>query len=225
MSPREELLDELDHLATVEHALCVEYLFLDCALVDRGPAFNLALGAMFQLRRLNDVLVTPGQAGNLSRAPEVRGTPPVAFAPLDASQLDGMLDREYAIAAAVDRRYAVASTLLDAVPDLDPDLREQIASVLEGGTGHAAEFTSFREPLDGRSPSEYLRPVHDPASDDETTLQSISEREYRLIVGLLAEHFAGLNGLTLLALARDAMRTLGDIHSLLVERNLLPLFD
>jgi hypothetical protein len=44
VSPREELLDELDHLATVEHALCVEYLFLDCALVDRGPAFNLALG-------------------------------------------------------------------------------------------------------------------------------------------------------------------------------------
>jgi hypothetical protein len=178
---------------------------------------------MFQLRRLNDVLVTAGQAGNMNRAAEVRGTPPVAFAPLDASQLDRRLDRGYAIAAAVDRRYTVASTLLDAVADLDPDLRDSIAGALEGGTGHAAELTSFREPLDGRPPAEYLRPVHAPASDDETTLQSVSQREYRLIVGLLAEHFAGLNGLTLLALARDAMRTLGD--SLLAERDLLPLFD
>ncbi len=96
MSPWEELLDELDHLATVEHALCVEYLFLDCALVDRGPGFNLALSAMFQLRRVNDAQVTAGRGGNMTRAAQVRGTPPVTFAPLVASQLVGMLDRESA---------------------------------------------------------------------------------------------------------------------------------
>lgn len=225
MSPLAELLDELDHLATVEHALCVEYLFLDCALVDRGPGVNLALTAMFQLRRVNEALVMAGQAGNMTRAAQVRWTPPVAFAPLDATQLVGVLEREYAIASAVDRRYAVAGSLLDAATELDPDLRDRIAGALEGGTGHADAFTSFREPLDGRPPAEYLRPVREPEGDGETTLQTVSLRQYGLIVRLLEEHFAVADELTMLALAKDAMTTLDGILLLLAERNLLPRFD
>jgi hypothetical protein len=225
MSPREELLAELDHLATVEHALCVEYLFLDCALVDRGPGINLALGTMFQLRRVNEALVMAGQSGNMSRAAQVRGIPPLAFAPLDASQLDGVLGRESAIAAAVDARYAIAGSLLSLVADLDPGLRDRIDGVVDSGAGHAAEFISFRESLAGRPPAEYLRPVREPADDSDTTLRSISQGGYRLIIQLLQEQFAGPGGLTMLALARDAMRTLDGILFLLAERNLLPLFD
>jgi hypothetical protein len=222
MSPREQLFDELDHLATVEHALCVEYLLLDCALVDRGPGFNLALTAMFQLRMLNDALVAAGQAGDLARATEVRGTPPTVFAPLVAGQLDGILDREYAIAVAVDARYAIAGSLLGYVPDLEPELRDLIIRAVDAGVGHAAAVTSLREKL---SPTDYLRPVREPAGDVEETLQSVSLREYRLIVRLLEEHFAGSEELTMLVLAKDAMTTLQGILFLLTERNLLPLFD
>lgn len=225
MSPREELFDELDHLATVEHALCVEYLLLDCALVDRGPGFNLALTAMFQLRMLNDALVAAGQAGNMARATEVRGTPPTAFAPLVAGALDGILDRESAIAVAVDARYAVAGSLLGSVPELEPELRDLITRALDGGVGHAAAIASLREALDGLSPADYLRPVREPAGEVAETLQSVSLREYRLIVRLLEEHFAGSEELTMLALAKDAMSALQGILFLLTERNLLPLFD
>jgi hypothetical protein len=212
-------------LATVEHALCVEYLFLDCVLVDRGPGIDLAFASMFQLRRLNDTLATAGQAGNMTRAAQVRGTPPVAFAPLDAGQLDGVLERESKIAAAVDARYAVAGSLLGSAADLDPGLRDQIAGLVESGAGHAAAFTSFRESLDGRPPAEYLRQVREPADEGDATLQSISLRQYGLIVALLEQHFAAPDGLTMLALARDAMRTHQGILFLLAERNLLPLFD
>lgn len=214
-----ELLDELDHLATVEHALCVQYLFLDCALVEPGSGGNLALTAMFQIRQVNDVLVTAGLAGNLARAEAVRGTPPVPFPPLTVGGLD--LDQQGAIAVAVDRRYATARALLDSDPDVKADLRDRIAAVLDAGSGRAAAFESFRESL----PANYLRPVREPADDVETTLQSIGLREYSLIVQLLQEHFAGPTGLTLLALARDAMRTLQEIFFLLTERDLLPRFD
>ena len=221
MTPREKLLDELDHLATVEHALCVEYLFLDCALVNRGPGFNLSLSAMFQLRRLNDALVMAGQPGNLTRATQVRGTPPVAFAPLDETQLDGLLEREYAIALAVDARYAVATSLLAAVDDLDPDLHGRVTSAIEGGGGHAAAFASLRDEL----PEEYLRPVREPVDESDDTLRLLSLREYGLIVRLLEEHFAAPEALTMLALAKDAMRSLDGVMFLLAERNLLPRFD
>jgi hypothetical protein len=223
MTPREKLLDELDHLATVEHALCVEYLFLDCALAERGSGENLALAAMSQLRQLNDALVLAGQPGNMTRAAQVRGTPPVAFAPLDASQLDGVLDREYTIAAAVDARYAVAVGLLASVADLDPELRDRIAATIASGAGHVAAFVSFRDSLAGLP---FLRPVREPADEVESTMRSMSQREYGLIVQLLENHFAGAaDDLTLLALARTAMRTLDDILTLLAERDLLPLFD
>lgn len=226
MSPLDKLLDELDHLATVEHALCVEYLFLDCALVERGPGENLALAAMSQLRQLDDALVLAGGAGNMTRAAQVRGTPPVAFAPLDASQLDGVLDREYAIAVAVDARYAVAVALLASVAELDPELRDRIAGTVGSGTGHAAAFASFRDSLEDRPPAEFLRRVREPADEVETTMRSMSRREYGLIVQLLESYFAEpTDDLTMLALAKIAMGTLEDILFLLAERNLLPLFD
>jgi len=219
MPASDELLDELDHLATVEHALCVQYLFLDCALVEPGSAFNLALTAMSQIRQVNDVLVTAGLTGNLARAEAVRATPPVPFAPLVAGGID--LARQSLIAVAVDRRYATARALLDSDPAVDSDLRDRIAGALDGGAGHAAAFESLRESL----PEVYLRRVREPADEGETTLRSIGLREYNLIVQLLQEHFTGANGLTLLAIARDAMRTLQEVFFLLTERDLLPRFD
>ncbi|MGH3879363.1 MAG: hypothetical protein ACRDSK_20235 [Actinophytocola sp.] len=221
MTPLAKLLDELDHLATVEHALCVEYLFLDCALVERGPGINLAMASMYPLRRLNEALVAAGGASNLTPAAQVRGTPPVAFAPLDATQLDGLLAREYAIAQAVDARYAVVGSLLASVTDLDPDLHSQLTGAIEDGGGHAAAFASLRDEL----PEKFLRPVREPVDEADDTLRSLSLGSYGLIVRLLEEHFAVPGGLNMLALARDAMTTLRGVMFLLAERNLLPRFD
>jgi hypothetical protein len=221
MTPLAKLLDELDHLARVEHALCVEYLFLDCALVDRGPAINLAMATMPRLRQLNEGLVKAGGTANLTPATEVRGTPPVAFAPLDATQFDGLLEREHAIAQAVDRRYAVAATLLASVDDLDPELHSRLSGAIEGGDGHASAFASFRDEL----PEEYLRPVREPVDDSDDILRMLSLGEHGLIVRLLEQHFATPDELDMLTLAKDAMTTLRGILFLLAERNLLPRFD
>jgi hypothetical protein len=221
MTPLAKLLDELDHLATVEHALCVEYLFLDCALVDRGAGINLAMAPMSRIRRLNEALVAAGGTSNPTRAAEVRGTPPVAFAPLDASQFDGLLAREYAIARAVDARYAVAASLLADVTGLDPDPHSQLAGTIEDGGGHAAAFASFRDEL----PERFLRPVREPVDEADDTLRSLSLGSYGLIVRLLEAHFAVPGELDMLALARDAMTSLRGVMFLLAERNLLPRFD
>jgi len=220
MTPLAKLLDELDHLATVEHALCVEYLFLDCALVGRGAGINLAMASMYPFRRLNEALAAAGGTSNLTRAAQVRGTPPVAFAPLDATQFDGLLAREYAIAQAVDARYAVAASLLAEVTGLDPDLHSQLAGAIEGG-GHAAAFASLRDEL----PERFLRPVREPVDEADDTLRSLSLGSYGLIVRLLEEHFAEPCKLNMLTLAKDEMTTLRGVLFLLAERNLLPRFD
>src|SRR4051794_26898513 len=94
---------------------------MECALghgADSAPApvaeaaaaaHSLAVGQMRRLRAINHLLTFAGRDAELGRAIELRQPAPaaaIAFAPLTAAQLDGMLDREYALATAVDARYA-----------------------------------------------------------------------------------------------------------------------
>ena len=122
---REQVLDELEFLATVEHALVVEYLSVACALGhDLTPeeggaatrpghdaaveASELAVVAMFRLKSLNLGLAEAGRAVPLGRAAGV-SSPSVAEIPLgppSPAQLERLLEREVAIASAVEERYA-----------------------------------------------------------------------------------------------------------------------
>jgi len=147
MLTREQVLDELGDLAAVAHALCVEYLFMECALGHgagsaAGPpppqaaeaaaaAHSLAVGQMRRLRAINHLLTLAGRDAELGRAAELRLPAPaaaIAFAPLTAAQLDGMLDREYAMATAVDARY---TALRDGVEQTVVDGLEGLSFMLE----------------------------------------------------------------------------------------------
>jgi hypothetical protein len=227
----QQILEEFDYLATVEHALCVEYLFIDCALVAPGQAFVLADFEMRLLRSVNETLRLAGRPPNLGRASHIRrdSAPPLALAPLTPAQLTGFLDREYAIASAVDERYVKLRPAVDphATPALDPELLEQITRVVADGTQHSTWFATLRDALEGRRPDEYLRPVHDePADELERTLLEISDQHYSLILQSLRTGFTHQDELwgPMRQLAINSMEGLRQVNGLLVERNLLPNF-
>ncbi len=239
MLTRDQVLDELDHLAGVAHAQCVEYLFIGCALGndDQDPRLgdavgrvrSLAIGQMRQLRRIAGVLRLAEQPLDLRRATELRQdppAPPIALPALTAAQLDGMLDVQLAIAKAVDERYARLLPAVDpsGTPVLDGELRDAVAFLLELSGGNADAFTAFRDALAGLSPHDYLRVTSDvPADDLDRTLLDLSDRYYELIVRALRagfQHAEAENSLVDTALG--AMFALDAIDNRLVARHLLP---
>jgi hypothetical protein len=133
----EQALDELEFLASVEHALCVEFVLIYCALghnlqpagaagqqmaAAAGEARSLAEIQMRHLRRVNQVLTGAGRPPQLGRATHIGRTSvhEIALGPPIPTQRKPLLDREVAIAAAVDERY---SRLHPAVASHDPPIR------------------------------------------------------------------------------------------------------
>lgn len=242
MLTRDQVLDELDHLAGVAHAQCMEYLFIGCALGndDQDPRVGDAVGRMRsmaiqemrQLRRIAGALRLAEQPLDLRRATELRQDPPdppIALPALTAAQLDGgMLDAQLAIAKALDARYARLQPAVDpsGTPVLDGDLRDAVAFVIELGAGHADAFTAFRDALSGLAPSDYLRVTSDvPADDLERTLLDLGDRYYELIVRALRAGFQHAEAeSSLVDTALGAMFALDAIDNRLVARHLLPTF-
>jgi hypothetical protein len=122
---RDQVLDELDFLGTVEHALIVEALTVFCALGcdldadDGGPTTDqgraaaqaaslLAQGEMFRLKNVSLALVAAGRFADLDRAASITDASGVSISldPPGLAQLQQLAAREQAIAAAVDARYA-----------------------------------------------------------------------------------------------------------------------
>jgi hypothetical protein len=239
---REQVLDELGDLATVAHALCVEYLFIECALghgVDSGAAspppqasdaasdaHSLAVGQMRRMRAINHLLAGSGRDAELGRATELRQPPPtsaIAFAPLDATQLDGMLDRELAMAKAVDARYAA----------LQADVEQAVVDELEGlgfillATDLAESFARLRDGLASLAPSAYLYVTRDDPTDDrERGLRDLSDRYYAFVLTALRAGFANPDVESQLIdnAAVGAMFSWDGVNKLLVQGRLLPAF-
>lgn len=244
MLTREEVLDELAILSTIEHALCVEYLFVACVLghgresaadddaVDAqiaeaaGHALNvLAMDEMQHLRAVNETLVRAGRRPSLGRATSVAGDPAaISFAPLTAAGLDGLLERGYAIAAAVDARYARLPRTLEALvdPATGEDPLADIGTLVGSGSGHATEFAALQKMLAGLTEAQYLRVRRDqPADDLERGLRDDADDHYQRILAFLQAAFAKLSGV---GEAVGVMFELGDLHVRLVNRGLLPAF-
>ena len=244
MLTREEVLDELAILSTIEHALCVEYLFVACVLghgrksaADDGAvdaqidgaashAHNgLAIAEMQHLRSVNETLVRAGRRPSLGRATRVAGDPAaLSFAPLTAAQLGGLLEREHAIAAAVDARYARLPRTLEAVvdPATGEDPLADIATLVDMGSGHAAEFAVLQKMLAGLTEAQYLRVRRDqPADDLERDLRDDADDHYQRILASLQSAFPELSGV---GEAVGIMFALGALHIQLVNRGLLPAF-
>ena len=123
---REQVLDELEYLAKVEHALVIECLSVCYALgYDLGPdeggpttgpgseaagaAMSLARNTeMFHLEDLNLALIHASRPTQMDWAASISGAPgsDIPLGPPDLTQLQQLVAREQTIATAVDARYA-----------------------------------------------------------------------------------------------------------------------
>jgi hypothetical protein len=244
---RAQVLDELEVLATVEHALIVEYLSVHCALghdldaeeggatTEEGrqasdAAASLAQGEMFRLKDVNRALVAAGRSAQLGRASSVV-TASGATLPLDPpsrAQLAQLRQREDDLAAAVDARYGWLrpAVISDAV--FDGDLLTTFRSVVDDGTTHADAVTSLRTALGDVPPAFFLRAIRRETNDAfEQRLLDVSDRGYQSILAALGESFAQEDFFAAGAFTRfavSAMTSLDDVHRLLVQRGLLPPF-
>jgi hypothetical protein len=242
----DEILDELDDLASVEHSICVEYLSIHCALghdlepADDGAAAQhvaqaaqAASGAAFSemrhVRVMNRALVSAGRAPQLGRASSIRreSGSEVALGPLTVTQLERLLERERAIASAVDERYARLRRELESpTPVFEGDLLSEMVSLLSPGPDHSGLPATLMEQLEGLAPSDYLRAIpREPGDEFEGRLLDLSDHCYRLVVGSLqiwfdhdAEVFSARSQ------AVDTMNALNGLNRLVVERGLLPAF-
>jgi hypothetical protein len=246
---REQVLDELDFLATVEHALLVEYLSVHCALGHdlepdqggattpegqdaAGAASSLAQGQMIHLRRVNIALAAAGRPPQVGRAASISSDSvgEVALDPPGATQLQRLLEREEAIAWAVDERYGRLSPAVTSDPVFEGDLLHEMRSVIvDDGPSHAAAVTGLRA-LRDLAPAAFLRATRREAADAvESDLLDVSDRTYGLIVAAVGAWFAGFAQNDLASgqfrdWAVSTMFALDTIDSLLVRRGLLPPF-
>ncbi|HEY2521946.1 MAG TPA: hypothetical protein VGJ19_17700 [Streptosporangiaceae bacterium] len=135
------VLDELEFLATVEHALIVECLTVSYALgydLDPGeggpapgPAADAASAASIQaqvhemahFRDISNALVAAGRTARLDRAARLPDDPARAISldPPDLAELRQLITREQAIAAAVDARYVKLAPAVTSAPVFTDD--------------------------------------------------------------------------------------------------------
>jgi hypothetical protein len=239
---RDQVLDELDFLGTVEHALIVEALTVFCALGcdldadDGGPATDqartaaqaasvLAQGEMFRLKNVTNALIAAGRSANLGRGasiPDASGAS-ISLDPPGLAQLQQLAAREQAIAAAVDARYAKLLPAVTTDPVFDDALLSQMDFLVEGGATHADGLSDLLAALSGLNPADYLRATRrDSADAFEERLLGVSDGCYSLLISLLQEQFGQGAGFSSTALS--AMQTLDAINHALAERGLLPPF-
>jgi hypothetical protein len=243
---REHVLDELELLATIEHALIVEYLSICCALGhdleagDGGPTTDrcreagtaasvLAQNEMFHFKGVNRALVGSGRSARLDRAegiPNTSGQPlPI---PSDQAGLKRLLEREKAIATAVDERYRGLAPAVTTHPVFEGELLDEWCTViLDNGPTHVDALAGLQSALQGVAAEEFLRVTRRSAEDSfEQRLIDTNDRTYGLVLSAVQGTFDpdwGVAG-AFRGIAVSAMMTLDDSNRVLVQRGLLPAF-
>jgi Ferritin-like len=242
---REQLFDEIDFLARIEHSLCVEFLSIHCALGHDqlpGPgetgrhvaeaaeaALATAKGEMSHLSRVNSALTAAGRPPQVGRASSIPSTAgEISLAPFTQSELERFLDRERQVAAAVDERYTrVVAALESPDPVVDGELLGQLSFLLTPAPDHLEPVADLERHLDGISSAEFLRATpQQPATEVERTLVALSDQHYALTVSLVRASFAHDDELEgeLRGRALAMMDGLNGINGMLVKRGLLPPF-
>jgi hypothetical protein len=242
------VLDELGYLATVEHALVVEYVSVRCALghdlqpAEGGPATTatqsaattadiLSQRAMTRLRTVVVGLFHAGRTPLVGRADSITSTSGavIALGPPSLADLQRLVEREDEIAAAVDERYAQLRPAVTTDPVFEGALLSELRSVVEDGTKHAAGVAGLHNALYGLAPDEYLHATRRETDDDfEQGLLNASDRVYHLVPpiveGWLGQEDSFSFGPISRSLAVEAMFALDEANRLLVRRGMLPPF-
>jgi hypothetical protein len=241
-------LDELLFLVTVEHALIVEYLSLCCALghdlppADGGPltesardaaiaANGLADAQMLRVARLARALWAAGHRLAFGRARSIRDPATgsdISLDPPSREQLEGALDREESIAAAVDARYARLASSLAGNGTVTSGIPEELLDAVRGGTTHAEAVSVLRDRLGAQPIGPLLRATRRfGATAPEQALVRISNSAYLQVVTALTGFYGDLDadraGEFRLA-ALGSMDQLNDANRALVHVGLLPQF-
>lgn len=244
----DQVLDELDFLTTVCHAVIVEALTIQGAAGGSRPADEfgpvneqaerlaevaggIAMGEMFRLKRLNDALLAAGRPGETGRATSISSdsVPEISLAPLTPEQFIDIVPRELAIGRAIGERYDRLVPAVTTAPVFSGALLTQIKDVIEDGQGYPAELAGYRDPLGGVPSGKVVRATRREAADDsEQNLLDTSDRAYRLLVELLGLAFAppsdgGFLGVSIQT-AVEAMNITDGINAELTRRGLLPPF-
>lgn len=241
---REQVLDELEFLATVEHALVVEYLSVCCALghdlsaAEGGAtspqgqeaaavASRLAQSEMFHLAPIARVLVRAGRAPELGRASSISSSSGAQI-PLDpptVEQLRHLLERETEIGTAVDWHYAQLRTSVTPAVFVEAGLLDALSEVVEAGTTHAEGAASLGDALGDPPPPDFLRVPRRETSDTlEQRLMDVSDRAYRLVTTALRSNYNEPDAFGYRTLATTAMDALEASNRALAQRGLLPAF-
>jgi hypothetical protein len=244
---RDQVLDEVEFLLTVEHALIVEYLSVCCALghdlaaADGGPttqssrdaataANALADGQMLRVGQLVRALSGLRTTSALGRAREIvdaTGTE-IPLGPPTREQLEHLLEREESIAAAVDARYARLGPAMAAGGPEEEAFPDNLRAAVEQGIHHADAVSVLRDLLADQPIADLLRATRRfGGTDAEKALLRSSDRTYALLLGALGNFYGNLDGdlsgeFRLMALG--AMDSMNDINRALVHAGLLPPF-
>ena len=245
---RDEVLDELEFLATATHALIVEYRTLCCAFGnglsaeeggtagDQGReassvAAALALSRMFHLKSINVNLVEAGRSPQLGRADAISSVSvaEIPLRPPSAEQLADFLAREEAIARAMDERYKRLEPAITTTPVFQDSLLENIRrTILEEGSIHGSGVAGLRAVVGDTPPADLVIVCgREPADAFDERLLKVSDLGYRLMLSALGDQFGQTDPFaagSFRALATDAMIGQDEVHSLLVVRGLLPPF-
>jgi hypothetical protein len=236
---RDEVLDEVATLASLEHFFILECLSIQCALghdLDEGDGgasdqrgreasgvvMNYAkFTLMNRFRNLNSALIEadPPRDPQLDRAAAVSSAshPEIPLEPPSAAELERLLEREQAIAERIDERYVTLAAELAASGDL-------LGSLIEGGADHVERVASLRDAIGDAPIASLIRARERTASDSlGEHLLALSNRAYRTLIGVLRDRLAP-NSTVSQSTALDAMDTLNDANRVLVQRGLLPPF-
>src|SRR3954452_1147582 len=234
---RDDVVNEVGILATLEHFFIVECLSIQCALghdLDEGEGGasdqrgREAIGVvmnyakftlMNRFRNLNSALTDAGRDPELSRAETVSSAshPAMPLEPPSAADLERLVEREHAIAERIDERYATLAAALGSGG-------EPLEALIASGSDHVEVVDRLRDALGDAPIADIIRAKRRATSDAfEQRLLDLSDRAYRTLVGVLRDHFAQ-NTTVSQSTALDAMDTLNDANRVLVQRGLLPPF-
>jgi hypothetical protein len=234
---RDDVLNEVATLATLEHFFIVECLSVQCALghdLDEGEGGasdqrgREAIGVvmnyakftlMNRFRNLNAALTDAGRDPELSRAETVSSAshPAMPLEPPSAAELERLVEREHEIAERIDERYATLATELAASGDL-------LGTLIEGGADHVDTVARLRDAIGDAPIAGLIRARERTASDSlGEHLLGLSNRSYRTLISVLRDRLAPGSTVSQ-GTGLDAMDTLNDANRVLVQRGLLPPF-
>jgi hypothetical protein len=236
----EQLLDELEALATVEHSLIIEYLLIHSLFGhDRPPsgsdpfvdamnqaaqaAFGMAGSEMRHFHGLNQALTSAGRAAQTGRSATIDGGLLTAIAPGEPTPaIERLAARARKFADPLDDRYGRLGSVLtspatEATAGLDLD---QLAFLIDTNPDHRGAVTAFETALASVPPGDVAiwLPPGDPDAV-EVSLLDLSDQWYGLLLAIIDawfNHEIDLGGV-LRGRAIDVMSALNGVNGRLVE--------